>query len=615
MMRSRLPWVIVPGLLALFALALSSCGDGGESASEAQAKFAPPLAAPDNAQTGGELTALAAGDVDYIDPGAAYYQFSYMVTSATQRGLVGWQPDDANDPTPDLAESDPEISDDFKTITYRLRSGIHFSPPVDREVTSADVKYALERTLLPGVSNGYSNIYFTAIDGYDDAVKAVKQDPAIAPEWSGIETPDDQTIVFHLTSPEATLVVGALSLPASAPVPEEYAKTYDAESTSTYGTNQVATGPYMIQNDCVDESGKIVDENCTGELTGYEPGKQIKLVRNPNWDENTDWRPAYLDSINIEEGFSDTVSATRKVLTGSHSVNGDYGLPAASVEEAATKYPDQLTVTTSGGNRYVALNTSRPPFDDINIRKAVIANSDRVALRATRGGALIGDVATHFIPPGLPGFDEAGGVAGPQGAEFDFVQSPEGDPEVAAKYMKEAGFSSGKCEGSVCEITMVGDNAPPGKDTAEVLKHQLEQLGFDISFQPVEHNLMYTKFCSVPANAPEVCPNVGWIKDFQDGQSILDVPFNGEGINPQNTSNWPQLNDPKINKALTDLRSVSDPDERPQALGALDDQITALAPAIPWVWDNQTNVSSADVAPVINLFSANTDVSFTSLTK
>ena len=375
--------MIGPGLLALFALVVSSCGDTGGSASDAQAEFAPITAAPDDAQTGGELTSLWAADVDFIDPGAAFYQPSFMVTGATQRNLVGWQPDDTSDPSPDFAESDPEVSDDYKTITYHLRSGVRFSPPVNREATSADVKYAIERTLLPGVSNGYSNVYFTAIEGYDDAVKAVKADPSTAPELKGIETPDDQTIVFHLTSTESALVVGALSLPASAPVPEEYAKQYDAESTSTYGAHQVATGPYMIQNDCVDESGEVTDENCAGDLTGYEPGKKIFLVRNPNWDESTDWRPAYLDTINIEEGFSDTVSATRKILTGSDQINGDFGLPAASVEEAATKYPDQLTVTPSGGNRYVSLNTSRPPFDDINIRKAVVANSDRVALRAT----------------------------------------------------------------------------------------------------------------------------------------------------------------------------------------------------------------------------------------
>src|SRR6058998_391107 len=87
-MRSKLLRTLVGGLIAFVALGLAACGgDNNESVSSEQAKYAPPTAAPDNAQQGGELTVLAAGDVDYIDPGAAYYQFSYMITQATQRGL------------------------------------------------------------------------------------------------------------------------------------------------------------------------------------------------------------------------------------------------------------------------------------------------------------------------------------------------------------------------------------------------------------------------------------------------------------------------------------------------------------------------------------------------
>ena len=93
-------------------------------------KFPPPTAPPDNAQKGGQLNVLASGDVDYIDPGAAYYQFTYMVTSATQRPLLGWQPDDVENPTPDLAEGEPTISSDNKTLTFKIKSGIKYSPPL-----------------------------------------------------------------------------------------------------------------------------------------------------------------------------------------------------------------------------------------------------------------------------------------------------------------------------------------------------------------------------------------------------------------------------------------------------------------------------------------------------
>ena len=122
-------------------------------------------------------------------------------------------------------------------------------------------------------------------------------------------------------------------------------------------------------------------------------------------------------------------------------MNGDFGLDAASLKLAATRYPEQLTLTDSGGNRYISLNTAEAPFDDINLRKAVIAASNRTDLRNTRGGELVGAVATHFIPPGIPGLGEAGGLGGP---DLDFISNPSGDMDVAAEYVEEAGYSSGR---------------------------------------------------------------------------------------------------------------------------------------------------------------------------
>ena len=192
----------------------------------------------------------------------------------------------------------------------------------------------------------------------------------------------------------------------------------------------------------------------------------------------------------------------------------------------------------------------------------MIANSDRVALRNSRGGELFGPVMNHFIPPLIPGFEEAGGLRPRRGSTT--CQSPTGDPELAAEYMKKAGFESGKCEGSECEITMVGDDAPPGRDTATVFQDQLEELGFKVSFQPVEHSLMYTKFCSIPSQQPDVCPNVGWIKDFNDPLCFFDIPLYGPAINPSNNSNWARLDDPEVNKAIEEATS----DHRPGGTGA-----------------------------------------------
>ena len=119
---------------------------------------------------------------------------------------------------------------------------------------------------------------------------------------------------------------------------------------------------------------------------------------------------AYVDKVVIQEGFSDENSAVRKILTGQSMTNFDFDATGEALKSAATQYPKQLSLTPSGGNRYVALNTAKAPFNNINVRKAVIAASNREALRDTRGGALAGGLATHFIPPGIPGFQQAGGA-------------------------------------------------------------------------------------------------------------------------------------------------------------------------------------------------------------
>src|SRR3954462_817430 len=118
------------------------------------------------ASQGGTLTMLSNGDVDdKLDPGYSYYQLDFIYTNATQRGVLGFKPDDTLKSSPDFAASYPTLSDGGKTITVKLKKGIKFSPPVNREATSADVKYALERDFLPQVGNGYANSYWADIKG------------------------------------------------------------------------------------------------------------------------------------------------------------------------------------------------------------------------------------------------------------------------------------------------------------------------------------------------------------------------------------------------------------------------------------------------------------------
>jgi peptide/nickel transport system substrate-binding protein len=577
--------------VACVAVLVAGCGssDNNKSASGSAA-----TSAPAGAKKGGTLTMVSSGDVDNkLDPGYSYYQFDFILDNDLHRTLYRYKPNDTDKASPDLAEGEPQISKDGKEITIKIRKGVKFSPPVNREVTTKDVKYAMERDFLPAVGNGYAGAYWGDILGVDE-YKAGK-----AKEISGITTPDDQTLVIKLKRPTASIVVGAMALPGTAPVPKEYAAKYDAGKQSQYGLHLVTTGPYMVQND---SSGKI---------TGYQPGRRITMVRNPNWDKSTDWRPAYLDKIIVEEGNDPNVG-NRKILNGQSMVANptDLAPPPQFIKQninGAKK--DQLVPSPyTGRTRWVSLNTQVKPFNDINVRKAVFAGLDRKAMNLAFGGETVGKIASHVIPPGVSGFDQSGGFAGP---DLDYVKKPEGDAALAASYMKKAGFSSGKYNGP--PITMVADNSTNQKAAATVVLNSLKNLGFQVNFRPVTRDTMYSKYCGIPKSKTPICPSTGWLKDFADPQTMLDPTFNGKNIVPTNNSNWPQLNVPAINQAMDKAETVVGDDARAQAWADIDKQVMEQAAAITWQWDKPILVRSANVNGVLNKANAAWDLSSLSL--
>src|SRR3954470_16711317 len=117
------------------ALVVAACGgSGGNSATPKQ------TAAP-HAKSGGTLQFLYSGDVDNIDPGITYYTGGYLIVYAPQCPLVNYKPADPAHRAPDLAAALPGVWAENKAVTVKLRPGGTFSPPVNREITSADVKY------------------------------------------------------------------------------------------------------------------------------------------------------------------------------------------------------------------------------------------------------------------------------------------------------------------------------------------------------------------------------------------------------------------------------------------------------------------------------------------
>jgi peptide/nickel transport system substrate-binding protein len=586
----------IAAIAAVCAVAVAACGSSGSgnsgsssgSSGSSSSSSSSGLSLAGLANTkpdasaqhmGGTLNMISNEGWEHLDPATSYFQIDYLIVYATQTPLYTFTPT-SDSPTPLLASGMPQVSDGGKTLTVHIKAGWKFSPPVNRAITSKDVAWAFQRMFNSNTQNGYASGYFPIA-----GAKAATTDAPI----SGISTPNDTTIVFHLTKPFGPTMVQALTMPGTSAIPAGSTTASDKSSPSKWDSNptsQVFTGPYMIKS--------------------YNAGRNITLVRNPNWNRQLDGvRPAYADKIVWNAGADPTVAA-RQTLASSDLLMADTP-PAAVLKTAYESKKTQLSIAPLG-SYYATLNTQVPPFNNINLRKAVIAAQNREAYLLARGGKLVGQVATHFILPEVSGFKEAGAEAG---FGEDFVSHPTGDMAIADKYMKLAGYPSGKYTGNA-NVLIVGSNSDPGPQEMQIVQNGLQALGFKTTIKAVPQQTMYSKFCGYVKAHINVCPTAGWIEDFPDPYAALYVPFSGKTIVPINNVNWAVLNDPKVNDALDKAAGIADTQQRLAAFAQADKMIVDDAPAIPEIWANNPLVKGSNVHGVLDAWNDDWNLSWSS---
>ena len=364
----------------------------------------------------------------------------------------------------------PTISDDGKTITYHDQATTSSTRRRSTaRSTAADVKYAIERSLLPRRRQRLRP------DATSPASRASTRRSS-RPRTTRPAAPrhhrhhrarrHDARHQAHRARRRVG-VLGALTLPVTAPVPEEYAKQYDAENPSTYGEHQVGDRPVHDR------------ERRRGELTGYTPSKEINLVRNPNWDARArDFRPAYLDDIDDPGGLRRHASRRRRRSSpATAQVNGDFAAAADGAQAGGhAGEQDQLTLTPSGGNRYIALNTT-----DAAVRRHQRPQGGHRGLRPHRPAQHARRRARRADRDPLPPARTSPASRRPAASRArGSTSSPTRTaiPQLAAEYMKKAGYASGKYEGGDCEHhhgrrRLAARVARPPRS----FKSQLEKLG------------------------------------------------------------------------------------------------------------------------------------------
>jgi ABC-type transport system substrate-binding protein len=299
---------------------------------------------------------------------------------------------------PDLAVGMPETSANALTWTFRIRPGVRYAPPIDREIVAADFVRAMQREAR--IPNGQAWVY-SVIAGFDQYREGKTS------TISGLETPDRYTLRVRLNQAAADLPY-RFTLSNSAPIPPSPDATA-AYGVATghdtgYGRFLVASGPYMIKGS--PQLDFTAAPGAQRPVSGFVPGAALTLVRNPSWNPSRDpLRPAYLDEIQITIGMSRDEAAHMWEVRQADLVwlpSPPFQVQSWLVDKVrANRTLGELNLNSRDTFRYISMNLAVPPFDDIHVRKAVNYIINKRALVDAYGGDVGALIATHIAPDSL----------------------------------------------------------------------------------------------------------------------------------------------------------------------------------------------------------------------
>ena len=480
-----------------------------------------PLAMADTPKQGGQATITFNNDLTTLDPQVGYDWQNWSVIKSIFDGLMDYKPG-TTELEPDLAES-YTVSDDGLTYTFKLRDGVKFHN--GRPMTSADVKYSFERAVNPATQSPGGG-YFSMIKGYDDVAGGK------ATTLSGIETPDDKTVIFHLSRPDATFL-HLMAINFGYVVPKEEVEKAGAD----WGKKPVGTGAF-----------KFVE---------WVPGQSIKLERNKDYYKaNT----PYLDNLTFEFGQDPTVAVLR-LKKGEIDIVGD-GIPPAQFAElmADPANKDLIAIGDQLQTGYVTMNVTQPPFDNPKVRQAVnmAINKDRI-VRLINNRAV---PANQPLPPAMPGYN-------PDNKGFAY------DPEGAKKLLAEAGVGEINTELYVM-------NVDPNPRIAQAIQQDLAAVGIKAEIRSLAQAEVIAAGGS--GKAPMIWSGgMAWIADFPDPANFYYGILGCAGA-VEGGWNWSRY----CNKALDERAAKADAmvkddqkDARIAEWKAIFDDVTKEAPWAP----------------------------------
>ncbi|CAN5721525.1 ABC transporter substrate-binding protein [soil metagenome] len=505
----------LPAALLTLGLVGAACGGGnggepiGQDADEGAAS-----AEEGAPEVGGSITFGLESAVDSVDPANEMAQpADKAVGLAIYDPLVSF--DDQGGFVPYLAESF-ESNEELTVWTVTLPADVQFHD--GSPFNAAAVKAQFDRLLDPATN-------CTCLPNID--------------QITGIEIPDEATVVFTLEAPNVAFPVILAGPQGWIASPTAVA----ALGNDGYDRAPVGTGPFVM----ADYANLVVEKN-----PDY-------------WRTDGEGTPLpYLDSIDFEE-IPDTGTRLQAVQAGDIDIMQTADTDTVVAAEEAGLEVQEVTGSSS---TILFFNTTQPPFDDVTARRAVAfgMNRDRANQIGYEGAR------TESYSPFAPGY------------EFFTEPDPEFpryDPEQASALVEEYEAEKGPL---AFEVTCIP--TPEADQILQLLQQDMAEIGIEVTLNSLDQGQFVPL---VFGKSPEIEAGCFRGPQIADPDQLYDTLFSGAG------GNISQYSNPTVDEALTAGRSSADTEIRKDAYATVIEELAEDVPVIPTLYDLYGNVHRSEV--------------------
>jgi peptide/nickel transport system substrate-binding protein len=484
-----------------------------------------------NSSSGGNTSASGSGapwilgttdTVTALDPAGSYDLGSSTLEYNLYQTLVTVPPN-----------STKIVGDAAKSCTYNNPTTLTCTLNPDEKfsngdpLTSADVKYSFDRAIKIQDANGAA-IYLLG------SITDTAKNGTVTLNKGAIETPDDQTVVFHLDHPDTTF---------------QYVLTYPGAAA-------------IVDQDVFPADKKLADDQVIGsgpyKLDQYKAADQAVLSLNPNYTGPNTGKTGQV----FVKYYSDT---TALALAAKNKEVDVAWRSLAPADIATLKKDSDVTVATGKGSeiRYWVWKVDGPVGKQLAIRQAAAQVIDRNAIAKNAYDGTV-DPLYSIVPPGY-------------GGQKDSFKAQYGapNPAKAKQILQAAGISTPVNLTVGWTPTHYGPNT---EDEANELQRQLESSGlFKVTLKSTE----WDNYQTVYKQGAYDLFILGWFPDYPDADDYLS-PFMVDGGFFANG-----YKNPQVDKLVAKEQGSSDQAKREQIFGQLQDIAAKDVPFIPsWVGQN-----------------------------